>query len=113
VNDANCTARHFAAYAGREADVQLLIEHKVPVDTVEYRGASALVFAASQNRTPIVRALLRAGADSTLRTTETGGTALHYACKNLAWESALPLFELQTTSPDDLDFLGRTPRGWL
>lgn len=66
---------------GDKAGVELLLKHKAQVDLASTCGSlewTPLISAAFAGQTPIVRLLLEAGADRTLKDSE-GKTALHRA----------------------------------
>ena len=75
------TALYQAVSGGDKAGVELLLKHKAQVDLASTCGSlewTPLISAASSGQTPIVRLLLEAGADRTLKDSE-GKTALHRA----------------------------------
>jgi ankyrin repeat protein len=58
----------FACFSNSEVCVAALIEAGAPLDSQNINGASALIYCASAGKTPLVRQLLDAGANTTLMT---------------------------------------------
>ena len=65
-------------FKGFEHIAQLLIEHGANVNTVNFNGATALIFAATFARTTLVKLLLNCGADASLED-DRGHSALDHA----------------------------------
>lgn len=58
----------FACFSNSEACAAALIKAGAPLDTQNINGATALIYCASAGKTPLVRQLLEAGANSALMT---------------------------------------------
>ena len=58
-----CTALHYAAYLGRTACIEFLIDAGALVRSVDDQGCTALIIATTQGTAACVRALITAGAD--------------------------------------------------
>lgn len=58
----------FACYADSADCAELLIKAGAPLDTQNVNGATALIYCASAGKTPLVRLLLDAGANTALTT---------------------------------------------
>ena len=58
----------FACFANSEAAVEALIKADAPLDSQNINGATALIYCASAGKTPLVRQLLAAGANTELMT---------------------------------------------
>ena len=58
-----CTALHYAAYLGRTACIEFLIDAGASVRSVDDQGCTALIIATTQGTAACVRALITAGAD--------------------------------------------------
>jgi ankyrin repeat protein len=69
-----------AASRGRFDVVTACLAAGFPVDTTDASGSSALHHAAIRGRAPIVRELLRRGADFRIRDSEHTGSPLGWAC---------------------------------
>lgn len=68
LNDDGNGALWFACYSNSEVCVATLIKADAPLDTQNVNGASALIYCASTGKTPLVRMLLDAGANTALVT---------------------------------------------
>ena len=69
-----------AAQKGRTSTVAACLAAGFPVNTIDSQGATALHLAAIDGRAKIVRMLLAAGADTTIRDKEHSSTPLGWAC---------------------------------
>ena len=58
----------FACFSGSEPCVAALVNVAVPLDSQNVNGATALIYCASAGKTPLVRQLLDAGANTALMT---------------------------------------------
>ena len=58
----------FSCFANSEACAEVLIKAGAPLDSQNINGASALIYCASAGKTPLVRQLLAAGANTELMT---------------------------------------------
>ena len=58
----------FACFAESEACALALIKAGAPLDTQNVNGATALIYCSSAGKTPLVKLLLEAGADTALMT---------------------------------------------
>lgn len=58
----------FACFSNSESCATALIKAGAPLDTQNINGATALIYCASAGKTPLVRLLLEAGANSVLMT---------------------------------------------
>jgi ankyrin repeat protein len=78
VNRTGWTPLHYAATGGHQALVDLLLERHAYIDAESPNRTTPLMLAARQQHEPVVRALVAAGADPTLRNA-TGLAAADYA----------------------------------
>jgi hypothetical protein len=69
-----------AVQKGRTSMVAACVAAGFPVNTTDSQGATALHFAAIDGRAKIVRMLLAAGADTTIRDKEHSSTPMGWAC---------------------------------
>ncbi len=91
-----------AAAAGGEEVVSLLVDHGAHVDTRESSsGQTPLMFAASYNRAPVVKRLLKEGADPALTTRVVDVIDRVAADKAAARYMAETLMKLRGDQPDD------------
>ena len=84
VNKTGWTALHYAAYAGNDAIVSILLEHAAYIDAAAPDNVTPLMMAVRANKTSVVKLLLAEGADPTL-TTDQGDNALAIAKKSEFW----------------------------
>jgi ankyrin repeat protein len=69
-----------ARYGDME-DVEAALQHKVPVDSADEFGRTAMHMAAANGHHHVIARLLAAGASAVLKNAE-GNTPLHWACLN-------------------------------
>lgn len=96
------TALHMAVSSGSIEEVKLLLDAGAPIDPLDVRGMTPLMFAVSTDRPPvdIIRLLLSRGADSTIKS-NVGESAQDWARKfnNPGVLSVLKLRAIKTEVP--------------
>jgi ankyrin repeat protein len=78
-DSAKRTALHAAAQAGRDGNVQLLLDNGVDANAATTFGSTALLLAAQYGHAKVVKLLLAAGADVQYALRENKATALDFA----------------------------------
>ncbi|CAI5745005.1 unnamed protein product [Peronospora destructor] len=101
-----------AAEGDLECLEEILDSGLVGVNDVDVDGFTALMVAAAEGHRSVVHALLRRGADVSLRTHELHSTALHFAAKNGDAEIVNALCEWDTKVVDYWNINADTPLIW-
>lgn len=70
---------HFAAFCGRDESVTPLLLKGADIDARDGEGCTPLIWAASQEHLSVVKTLLAAGANTNMRDSSSGYSALDYA----------------------------------
>ena len=81
VNHPGWTPLHYAASAGQLSVVQWLLEQSAYIDAASENGTTPLMLAARQKHTTVAQALVKEGADPSLRN-QAGLTAADYFARN-------------------------------
>lgn len=87
-----------------------MLNARMPVDSVDEFGFTALMRAAIYNRTDVIRVLLQRGADVNRRSVIDGSTAIHRAALNNSTDVIRILMQHGATAKVQ-DNHGRTPVG--
>ena len=83
------SALHVAVNASQDKFVGLLIEHKANIHATTHDGVTPLYLAARQGRTKIVKALLKAKADTSCKCGPNRLTALEIAIQCLGFNDSV------------------------
>jgi ankyrin repeat protein len=100
-----------ASLNGHDRVATSLIEAGAGVDLTDKGGYTALMLAASNNHSALLRKLLAEGANPNLQESTKGWTALIWAAKRGHLESVAALVNAGARS-DIADFAGETARSW-